>query len=303
MFSNANIKSAMNLDTPNEKRVTHHAFEQTYFTNDALVGNNNYTFQFPETWAGLPTKKKAIGFRYAKRKVNSYYIWFQFELKAAYTSSGPFDETTAIYPKGEVKLAVTSENSVDEIVYEITKQMNAVVQNYNENIGENINTDNDRFRGVEIVGMCDQSEKKDGSLSVTWFAHGSYTPEGKSATTRYTLYCNIIDDFRNCFRNFLKFFNQDESNALVSGEKITFDNVWDRKTLYIHSDVVNNTNYLLMDREGTFYRKPSKIYQYNYNGNVFHIWVSFDGKTRANLLYENVEIALAFFADVEDNYA
>lgn len=300
MFSNANIKSAMNLDTPNEKRVTHHAFEQTYFTNDALVGNNNYTFQFPETWSGLPTKKKAIGFRYAKRKVNSYYIWFEFELIATYENGSGGTVTTAIYPKGEVKLAVTSENSVDEIVYEITKQMNAIIQNYNNS--EIVDSDNDRFQGVEIVGMCDQSEKKDGSLSVTWVAHGSYTPLGKSATIRYDLYCNIIDDFRHCFRNFLKFFNQDESTTLVNGEKIVFDNVWDRKTLYIHSDVVKNTNYLLMDREGTFYRKPSKIYEHGYNGNVFHIWVSFDGKTRANLLYENVEIALTFYADVEDNY-
>ena len=302
MFSNANIKSAMNLDTPNEKRVTHHAFEQTYFTNDALVGNNNYTFQFPETWSGLPTKKKAIGFRYAKRKVNSYYIWFEFELIATYEDGSGGTETTAIHPKGEVKLAVTSENSVDEIVHEITKQMNAVVQNYNVNIGNNAGTDYDRFQGVEIVGMCDQSEKKDGSLSVMWISHGSYTPEGKSATIRYVLYCDIIDGFRNCFRNFLKFFNQDESTASVNGGKIVFDNVWDRKTLYIHSDVVKNTNYLLMDREGTFYRKPSKIYEHGYNGNVFHIWVSFDGKTRANLLYENVEIALTFYADVEDNY-
>ena len=72
------VKNAMNLNTPNERRVTHHVFEQTYFTNDAIVGNSNYTFQFPETWAGLPTKKKAVGFRYAKRKVNSYYIMFQF---------------------------------------------------------------------------------------------------------------------------------------------------------------------------------------------------------------------------------
>ena len=105
--------------------------------------------------------------------------------------------------------------------------------------------------------------------------------------------------------DFLRFFNQPDDYL---GDKlfvkiITLKNVWDRKTLYIHSDVVTNTNYLLMDREGTFYRKPSKIYQYNYNGNVFRIWLSFDGKTKANLRHENVEIALAFFADVDDNYS
>ena len=114
----------------------------------------------------------------------------------------------------------------------------------------------------------------------------------------------MIPGFDDSFENFLKFFNLNSSAGFVSNNNyITFDNVWDRKTLYIHSDVVNNTNYLLMDREGTFYRKPSKIYQYNYNGNVFRIWLSFDGKTKANLRYENVEIALAFFADVDDNYS
>ena len=301
-MSNAYIKNAMNLDTPNERRVTHHAFEQTYFTNDAIVGNNNYTFQFPETWAGLPTKKKAVGFRYAKRKVNSYYIWFQFDLIATYEDgSGGTSSTALEHPKGEIKLAVTSENSVDEIVHEITRQMNEIIKKYNDN--PIVNPDNDRFQGVEIVGMCDQSEKKGGSLSVTWISHGSYTPSDKGATNGYKMHYNIIDGFRNCYTNFFKFFNQNESTTSVISEKIVFDNVWDRKTLYIHSDVVTNTNYLLMDREGTFYRKPSKIYQYNYNGNVFRIWLSFDGKTRANLLYENVEIALAFFADVEDNYA
>ena len=129
MFSNANIKSAMNLDTPNEKRVTHHAFELTYFTNDAIIGNNNYTFQFPETWSGLPTKKKAIGFRYAKRKVNSYYIWFNFCLLVTYArDDGGISVLGPSYcPNGEIKLAVTNENSVEEVVHEVTKQMNAII--------------------------------------------------------------------------------------------------------------------------------------------------------------------------------
>lgn len=292
------VKNAMNLNTPNERRVTHHVFEQTYFTNDAIVGNSNYTFQFPETWAGLPTKRKAIGFRYAKRKVNSYFIMFLFELKATYDKNkGPFE--TSEYPKGEVKLAVTSENLVDEVVYEITRQMNAIIQKHNATVAPT--SDNNRFQNSEVLGICKQS-KKDGSLTVEWIHHGLYTPSGKAATISYEIKFNIIKGFNKYYNNFLQFFNQEITESL-NGNVITFRNVWDRKTLYIHSDVVTNTNYLLMDREGTFYRKPSKIYQYNYNGNVFRIWLSFDGKTKANLLYENVEIALAFFADVDDNYS
>ena len=293
------IKNAMNLNTPNERRVTHHVFEQTYFTNDAITGNSNYTFQFPETWAGLPTKKKAVGFRYAKRKVNSYFIMFKFELKATYNKSSVSVETIH-YPKGEVKLNVTSENSVDEIVYEITRQMNAIIQKYNATVTPD--SDDNRFQNSEILGVCGSSNK-DGSLYVKWQPHGSYNPNENTTTTGYKIYFKIVSNCENCYNNFLKFFNQEITDYSKGDKIIIFNNVWDRKTLYIHSDVVTNTNYLLMDREGTFYRKPSKIYQYNYNGNVFHIWLSFDGKTKADLLYENVEIALAFFADVDDNYS
>lgn len=296
------VKNAMNLNTPNERKVTHHVFEQTYFTNDAIVGNSNYTFQFPETWAGLPTKRKAVGFRYAKRKVNSYYIMFEFELKATYEDESGGIATTKQYPKGEIKLNVTSENSVDEVVYEITRQMNERIKEYNKIINDN--SDNDRFQVCEILGICGQSSKNDGSLFVKWISHGEWNPPGKNPTLNYILNYNKITGFSDCYENFLKFFNQNSTTGFNSNNNyITLNNVWDRKTLYIHSDVVTNTNYLLMDREGTFYRKPSKIYQYNYNGNVFRIWLSFDGKTKANLRYENVEIALAFYADVDDNYS
>lgn len=294
------VKNAMNLNTPNERKVTHHVFEQTYFTNDAITGNSNYTFQFPETWAGLPTKRKAVGFRYAKRKVNSYFIMFEFELKAKYKSESGGTVYTTIYPKGEVKLNVTSENSVDEVVYEIVRQMNEIIKKHNSTV--TADTNDDRFKNTEILGICGNS-KKDGSLFVKWNPHGFYTPKGKEVTTGYKIYFNVTSNCVYCFNSFLKFFNQEITNSLSGDDSITFRNVWDRKTLYIHSDVVTNTNYLLMDREGTFYRKPSKIYQYNYNGNVFRIWLSFDGKTKANLLYENVEIALAFYADVDDNYS
>lgn len=301
-MSNAYVKNAMSLYTPNEKKVTRYVSEQTYFTNDAIVGNNNYTFQFPETWAGLPTKRKAIGFRYAKRKVNSYFIWFTFELKAYYTN-GNSEEPTTTYPTGDVKLAVTSENSVEEVIHEITRQMNVIIQNYNRTV--TANTINDRFKNSYMVGMCRQSTKNDGSVNIVWTSRGSYSPKEKPLTTTYRFKFSNISNYDDGLIDFCKFFNQPENylNNMSYVIAILFDNVWDRKTLYIHSDVVTNTNYLLMDREGTFYRKPSKIYQYNYNGNVFHIWLSFDGKTKANLLYENVEIALAFFADVYNNYS
>lgn len=297
------VKNAMSLYTPNEKKVTRYVFEQTYFTNDAIVGNNNYTFQFPETWAGLPTKRKAVGFRYAKRKVNSYYIWFKFSLIAYYNDVDNEEHYTTTSPEGEIKLSVTNENLVEEVVYELTRQMNEIIKLYNETADKN--SDNYRFKNSFMAGLCNQSTKNDGSVNVVWTPRGTYTPLNKNPTIGYRFKFSYIADYHEGLIDFCKFFNQPENyfDDVLSVINLSFDNVWDRKTLYIHSDVVTNTNYLLMDREGTFYRKPSKIYQYNYNGNVFHIWLSFDGKTKANLLYENVEIALAFFADVYNNYS
>lgn len=296
------VKNAMSLFTPNEKKVTRYVFEQTYFTNDAIVGNSNYTFQFPEMWAGLPTKRKAVGFRYAKRKVNSYYIWFTFELVAYYIDNNNKEQFTNADPKGEIKLAVTNENSVEEVVHEITRQMDEIIRKYNETATHDSN--NDRFKNSYMVGFCKQSTINDGSVNFVLTPRGSYTPAGKNQTTEYRFKIDKIKNYNEGLIDFCKFFNQPENYFDGTTVNILkFDNVWDRKTLYIHSDVVTNTNYLLMDREGTFYRKPSKIYQYDYNGNVFHIWLSFDGKTKANLLYENVEITLAFFADVYNNYS
>ncbi len=298
----------MNIEPPNEKKVTRYTFEQTYFTNDAMKGNNNYTFQFPETWSGLPTKRKAVGFRYAKRKINSYYIAFGFYLLATYENSDGSTGTTGSIgsPKGEIKLAVTNENTVEEVVHEITKQMNAIIEIYNGSVLSD--SDYDRFRNSEIVGICGASDLNDGSLTVAWASRGSYTPSGKGTTTGYNIHIRRLADYEKGVNDFCEFFNQDlnEWNGIfgnIISSEVVLKNVWDRQSLYIHSDIVNNTNYLLMDREGTFYRKPSKIYEHGYNGNVFHIWVSFDGKTRANLLYENVEIALSFFADVNNNYS
>ena len=81
-----------------------------------------------------------------------------------------------------------------------------------------------------------------------------------------------------------------------------FDNCWDRKNLYIHSDITTNTNYQLLDPINTFYRKPSKIYEHTDSGNVFHIWLTFDGKHKVELKHDEVEIALCFVADVRENY-
>ena len=232
----------MNIEPPNEKKGTRYTFEQTYFTNDAMKGNNNYTFQFPETWSGLPTKWKAVGFRYAKLKINSYYIAFQFCLLASFEGpdgssggTGPLGS-----PNGEIKLAVTNENTVEEVVHEITKQMNIIISKFNENVIEN--SEHDRFKNSEIVGICGASDLNDGSLTVTWASRGSYTPSGRGTTTKYRIYMRRIDDYEKGVNDFCEFFNQNlnELGGICGSysSEVVLKNVWDRQTLYIHSDIV-----------------------------------------------------------------
>jgi hypothetical protein len=76
-----------------------------------------------------------------------------------------------------------------------------------------------------------------------------------------------------------------------------FPNVWNRRDLYIHASFVNYTAYGYLGRDGEFYPKPSKIYQFDWQPMQFFFEVSFDGMTPVELPYERFEVELSFIID------
>ena len=165
---------------------------------------------------------------------------------------------------------------------------------------------------LQIYASIDGDCYKDGSLYVYFKPISSKLPTN---VTGYDMdiYPNSMDYHEDAdveykfFKNLYRFFNQQipSDDEIASDFGVTFDvftHCWDRKNLYVHSDITTNTNYQLIDRINTFYRKPSKIYEHNDSGNIFHIWVSFDGKHKQELRYDEIEIALCFMADVRRSY-
>jgi hypothetical protein len=77
---------------------------------------------------------------------------------------------------------------------------------------------------------------------------------------------NIIDAKIPYYANLFKFLNIPESDFLkyhqVPFTKVTIPNVWDRRTLYVHSSIVNTTPYNYLGHAGEFYTVPSKLYKW-----------------------------------------
>ena len=294
----------MNQPILREAAVTKYAFEEVYFSKDSIDGNSKYTFQFPSVWNGLPTKKKAIGFRYAKCTPSSYYIMFDVTIAADLVKSAyKFTPIT-------VSLLVTESNTLAEVVYEIQQQIENGYKNNLASASTELKTYfNDK---LHIYASIDGDYHKDGSF-IVYFR--PITSELPANVLGYDMYIcpNSMDYHEEAdveyafFKNLYRFFNQQipEDSEIKSKKGIEFDyfvHCWDRKHLYVHSDITTNTNYQLIDRINTFYRKPSKIYEHNDSGNIFHIWVSFDGKHKQELKHDEIEIALCFMADVRRSY-
>ena len=301
----------MNQPVLREAAVTKYAFEEVYFSKDSIDGNSKYTFQFPSVWNGLPTKKKAIGFRYAKCVPTNYYISFDMII------FGCNDVGDVVYDKVapliHISLLVTESNTLAEIVYEIEKQINEGYKVWYPTADETTQSYYDG--GLYVTVPINRND--DGSYNVKFVIHSkiknveiesfhlSIGVHNSSSWHSDTINSETHINDTQSYINFFKVFNANWNIDYVVNGVNDFDGFrkcWNRKHLYIHSDITTNTNYQLLDRIDTFYRKPSKIYEHNDSGNVFHIWVSFDGKHKQELLYDEIEVALCFMADVRESY-
>lgn len=294
----------MNQPILRDAAVTKYAFEEVYFTKDSMEGNSEYTFQFPSVWNGLPTKKKAIGFRYAKCSPSSYYIAFNVNI-VANSNYGESPSLGYVLNKKFV-FYVTESNSLEEIVFEMVDQINNQYKIDYKGFNDLVKS----LFASDLLIYPSIIRNVDGSLKVNFIINAT------KPTSPYTVSGYVLEFlpfapqklYIDLFNNLFRFFNQNIADLEKDDMGVLFfridefDNCWDRKHLYIHSDITTNTNYQLIDRFDTFYRKPSKIYEHNDSGNIFHIWVSFDGKHKQELRYEEIEVALCFMADVRRSY-
>jgi hypothetical protein len=80
----------------------------------------------------------------------------------------------------------------------------------------------------------------------------------------------------------------------AEGEILTFKNVRNRRTLFLHASFVPHGSYL--GRGGEWFPAPSKIYP-DPQEQFFYVELSFDGYKRVALPYENFLLELSFIID------
>jgi hypothetical protein len=112
-------------------------------------------------------------------------------------------------------------------------------------------------------------------------------------------------DFRIAFsfENILKFLNVSpndfQSYFINLEDKKVFNNVWNRKVLFLHASFVSDTTAGYLGRGGEFYPKPSKMYKHD-NSPHFFIETSFDGYNKVPLYWENWILELTLIHDAEE---
>jgi hypothetical protein len=99
--------------------------------------------------------------------------------------------------------------------------------------------------------------------------------------------------------DFFKVMNYNGDRSAMLGEKTKweFHNVWNRKDLFIHASFVNYSSFNYLGRNGEFYQKPSKIYDFAHQPIGFYFQISFDGMHFTELYYENFIVELCMILD------
>jgi hypothetical protein len=77
-----------------------------------------------------------------------------------------------------------------------------------------------------------------------------------------------------------------------------FQNVWNRKILYVHSSIANTAPCNYLGHDGEFYEQPSKQYKWTSHSSMFQIWFSVDTKTPMTLYHQPVQISFQLQAVV-----
>jgi hypothetical protein len=101
---------------------------------------------------------------------------------------------------------------------------------------------------------------------------------------------------------FFNFLNQEipAADAIVTPltDGQVFHNVWDHKTLFIHSSFSLN-EYGYLGSENEFYTKPSKLYKYDGRSPDIRLWASLDGKNPVVLNNVDFSVELELIANVK----
>ncbi len=313
------------FDDQKRKSTPKYAVEECHHSRDAIYNPPYYTFHVPPTWQSIPSQNKSIGLRRFSCIPKSYYI------ELAYSIFIPIENTNKLGCIGNdfIYFTAQSENTSEEIMTNVMNMLNESIENMYAVLGENFNAlvppkikydiDGSEYRiyvadnfvhaydskTIVCIYPCGQKKRFNEifqtltECTVDEFnaRYASFLNDGEQ------LFQTGQDDMDKPFQNFNRFFNQPTRQQYILNNYTTLTNVWDRRNLYVHSDIASHTSNSFLCRINDFYYKPSKLYVWTDSSPKFKVWFSFDGINPINFYHEEFILELCYLADVNDSFA
>lgn len=223
----------------------------------AWFDNGKYRFQFPPLWYQSTCNNKAIGLRSVELVPDSvsFAITIQF-----YKRENTVSEYAVIGNQMQIIQQFLPNTSLMEILSTLTLDIN------------NKKSDDAALKNIPFkVGWRYNYKNSEAALFI--FPGGTVTDIDK-----YMMLINVKKQeeyMSQC--GFYECFNTTEQYLSVKRRKFIFNNVWNRKSLFVHASFVNGTSFQVLGKSGEFYPKPSKMYRFNGNSPDFYFELSYDG--------------------------
>ena len=256
--------------------------------------NTGFTFDYPQRWLNEENEFKAIGIRRLKVIPTSHVFSLQVAVKYKEVDSGIIRSSNPIY----VRLSITSDNSLEEIIHNILEKLNEGLSNNKLEPYEDVGSMGD------YMTFTYSFDYKTGDLSFKLvqvnrpphdFDMLHFNIEGDA-------YGNLANDNLD---HFLKFLNQERTDA--NRNKLTnytntktFTNVWDRVSLQFHASFSNNKrNFIGLNND--FYDCPSVFYDGPTNASDFWIKFTTDGRNQFLPRYCRFYIGISFVRNYKNS--
>lgn len=272
-------------ETYTENDVQHVIDENGKQTTDISAGYDpmtGFTFDYPMRWLNDASDFKALGIRRLQVIPSSHVFSLLFYVKYQYTTDA---ELKTLEPY-TLQLAITSENSFEEIIQHMITKLNGWLET---------KTESDK-----VFAFTYTFDYRTGEFTL-----GITCPE-EMPVLQFSIQGDIYNNLaENNLNFFLKFLNQERTSTnreylIDYTDKKTFSNVWDRSSLQFHASFSDNRRGFI-GLNNDFYENPSIFYDPPTNSSNFWIRFTTDGTHQILPRYCKFYIGLCYVRNYKNS--
>ena len=249
----------------------------------AWFDNGKYRFQFPSLWYQSTCNNKAIGLRSIELVPDSVSFGISVTFYRRNTEQSEYEQVGRIFYVQQQFLPNTT----------LMEIMSSVVQAIRTEKSRNSDLKNLPFNVLWMYNY------KTSQAEFLIHAGGQVTDPEKYVMN---FAVDVVDE-RVSQCGFYECFNTTEEYMKTPKRRFEFNNVWNRKDIFVHASFVNGTSFQFLGKNGEFYTKPSKMYRFNGNSPDFYFELSYDGIHPQKHKFARFIVQLAFIYNDADYMA